>query len=1029
MSGSFWKYNQEYSVESNITKLLHTAFKWKETGEILNSDTDINTLIQKSNSIRADINSKNDSLYVAESNSAASEHTDNFKSMNVESYDNIDEFLNNEDSFDKLKPNLDILNDLVDDEELYTELMCSNSKLLMYLKYPEVLDKLIDFITNDKFLHESKEIELDNLSSNATDNLNQEVILVDPSSDDEIYIADNYEINENDNDLDDNADLDVLIKVNSHEAEDETHDNIQGKLNKDDNKITMNEDTKDRLKLDSDSKSDVSEETSITIPPESEEQLDSRRARMAAEILSADVWQISSTIVENKDLLTKLWSILKENEQDLSITVSTYFMKINQRLLDTNMLKMIEFISNKNNLVDKFLQHVDNPSLMDFLLKVISTDKSDAPTGIIRYLYEQDFIKKLINLLDSEKYDNSIQSAAAEFIKAFVTLSANSNNEISIGIGPNELTRQLVSHEMTEKLIKIMLKGGTALSNGVGIVIELIRKNNSDYDFIQVMYTNLETHPPNDRDPIHLTYLIKLFAQYMPEFFKLLEKRIEEPLQTTFGKIEPLGFERFKICELVAELLHCSNMTLLNEKVGEKITKQRDLVRKHDFYGDSMTLEELETLNNELQKLAIDDKDNKKSIVVNNSDDITNYDPDGKIYSDAGEGNDIENNNDDDDFENSLEIYPNDEIVNSAELQIKLQNGKLPGDLLKISLMETSILRYIVDMFFQFEWNNFLHNVVFDIIQQVFNGPLKSGYNRFLLSDLLTSARLTDKIIEGNHQCVISEETIGVRLGYMGHLTLIAEEVAKFVEYIDEMRVTFTHDGILNVINEAKWQEFMNTTLAETRDKYNAVLGDFVLEDDDDGMEVPQGNEDINDGNDIYSHGQDEEGDDYDYYQDGSIEYSDDLDNEMPNNINYEYETDDRDDPIHRDGDTEDNSNDSYYEYEDPSGYRTLLKLNDEDLPDQEAHYRNEIKLIAEKADGTYIDYQQESNSDMYNKNIHNKQDINLHNDHESIASMNNNTKSSLTDKDVDREKENEVDDEKSDSSLSLCRSSDQKNG
>ena len=38
----------------------------------------------------------------------------------------------------------------------------------------------------------------------------------------------------------------------------------------------------------------------------------------------------------------------------------------------------------------------------------------------------------------------------------------------------------------------------------------------------------------------------------------------EGPISTTVGRITPLTFERYRICELFAELLHCSNMSLLN---------------------------------------------------------------------------------------------------------------------------------------------------------------------------------------------------------------------------------------------------------------------------------------------------------------------------------------------------------------------------------------------------------------------------------------------------------------------------------
>lgn len=56
----------------------------------------------------------------------------------------------------------------------------------------------------------------------------------------------------------------------------------------------------------------------------------------------------------------------------------------------------------------------------------------------------------------------------------------------------------------------------------------------------------------------------------------------------------------------------------------------------------------------------------------------------------------------------------------------------------------------------------------------------------------------------------------------MGHLTLIAEEVCKFgnrqpPDSLDQI--------ILDGVNRAEWIEYVEGTLAETRDKDNAVLG------------------------------------------------------------------------------------------------------------------------------------------------------------------------------------------------------------
>lgn len=135
-----------------------------------------------------------------------------------------------------------------------------------------------------------------------------------------------------------------------------------------------------------------------------------------------------------------------------------------------------------------------------------------------------------------------------------------------------------------------MLKGGNPLTVGVGIIIEVIRKNNSDYD--PDIGTGVDS-VPSSRDPIYLGTLLRLFASHVPDFMKLImsyghtvnadgsKNESKRELKVAFGgAIEPLGFDRFKTCELMAELLHCSNMGLLNEKGGERYVRERDRERE-----------------------------------------------------------------------------------------------------------------------------------------------------------------------------------------------------------------------------------------------------------------------------------------------------------------------------------------------------------------------------------------------------------------------------------------------------------------
>lgn len=53
------------------------------------------------------------------------------------------------------------------------------------------------------------------------------------------------------------------------------------------------------------------------------------------------------------------------------------------------------------------------------------------------------------------------------------------------------------------------------------------------------------------------------------------------------------------------------------------------------------------------------------------------------------------------------------------------------------------------DLFFEFPWNNFLHNVVFDIVQQIFHGRIDRTLDRQLALSVFIDARLIDRILEG----------------------------------------------------------------------------------------------------------------------------------------------------------------------------------------------------------------------------------------------------------------------------------------
>ncbi|KAF2642715.1 extragenic suppressor of kinetochore protein 1 [Massarina eburnea CBS 473.64] len=725
-------------------------------------------------------------------------------------------------------------------------------------------------------------------------------------------------------------------------------------------------------------------------------------AYVSCEILSSEVWSISEALLENQESLRQFWNYIKQ-PAPLDPVQAGYFSKVNESLLDRKMEEMLDFFKSIPNVVSDIMQHVDCPMIMDLLLKMISLEKSEGGQGIVDWLQSQNLIPQLLSYLapDQPSYH---QTSAGDFLKAIITISANATTQDTQVIGPNELTRQLVSEPCIKQMIEYMLHGGNPLTVSVGIIIEVIRKNNSDYDL-----ENQVGPVPKTTDPIYLGTLLRQFAEHIPKFMELVHSPRQtvshkdgsttsrkRELKTAFGeKIEPLGFDRFKTCELMAELLHCSNMALLNERGSEAEVKRRDSERdrlkaegkltakeaagdfgtsvdSHGFHHarapSSEAPEEVRRL--EIQNNSEDDfekvtaseavsEDSKleaekeqvgaplepspkaepKESPAEKGDgefvdeplspakDTSSPAKDapspaaptpGKVEDDAesptsaglsakvgGLGLDTDTVMTEGDNANEpvaeekhtppslltqqlnktegaadapplsphpedkpaplfsskprdtgdaetpkadsarftggvtdsegSEVTPIDESSSvrsvlfggvegqfGPQYEVDMDGSPVVGDLLKMQFVEHKVVPTILDFFFRFPWNNFLHNVVYDVVQQVFNGQMERGYNRSLAIDLFETGRITERIIEGQQASDKAQAETHMRLGYMGHLTLIAEEVLKFTE---RHPAELLSRSVLEKVMNAAWIEYVEQTLAETRERDNAILG------------------------------------------------------------------------------------------------------------------------------------------------------------------------------------------------------------
>ena len=96
------------------------------------------------------------------------------------------------------------------------------------------------------------------------------------------------------------------------------------------------------------------------------------------------------------------------------------------------------------------------------------------------------------------------------------------------------------------------------------------------------------------------------------------------------------------------------------------------------------------------------------------------------------------------------------------------------------------------------------------------------GYNRILAIDLFQTGRITERIVEGQQRSDEAQAKNNMRLGYMGHLTLIAEEVVKFS---DRHPPELLSQVVLDKVTSQDWSDYVENTLSETRERDNAILG------------------------------------------------------------------------------------------------------------------------------------------------------------------------------------------------------------
>ncbi|KAJ1966589.1 sporulation-induced protein [Dispira parvispora] len=560
------------------------------------------------------------------------------------------------------------------------------------------------------------------------------------------------------------------------------------------------------------------------------EQLQSRYTYLACEILSTEKAPFATVVVNHPDLLEHLWGYLAR-PGPLHFLQASYFSRVMCTFLQKEPERILTFIKAQNNVVPQFLQHIESSAITDLLLKLLSFEDYPEGTGIAEWLSSEELIPRLVDLLEPH-LDVDTHSMAGQVLMDIIVIS-QCNNPEQPSIGTNCLVGELKSEPIVSRIMGYMLDSdaplaSSSLVNGVFIFVELVRRNYSDAN---VTDTNLgpSTSPESPNGganqhgygklmvPVDLSDLIRVISDRLGNLCYLLThpRNLAAAQPSTVGTRQPLGFERLRICELFAELLHCSNMYKLNVASPSPTAPTphpMSVSPSQTLPAGSESISEPKAAS--LDTVENPSADSAKEVATDVGSPHRSTDP-VPMSSDPAEPAPVSPmSTSESPAQKGAEPCPFTEPPSDL-------TGIPVGQLLKWKIIEHRFMLTCLDLFFQFPWNNFLHTVVYDLVHQILNLPLNFTCNQALVYSLFKDAGLTRRITTAYRlnqaEC---EKPKGVRFGYMGHLTGISEEVVRLFERCTSPLL----DQLQEFIDDEEWQEYV-VALREVKERDHCPLG------------------------------------------------------------------------------------------------------------------------------------------------------------------------------------------------------------
>mmetsp|Transcript_8349 Transcript_8349/g.14426 ORF Transcript_8349/g.14426 Transcript_8349/m.14426 type:complete len:827 (+) Transcript_8349:168-2648(+) len=571
----------------------------------------------------------------------------------------------------------------------------------------------------------------------------------------------------------------------------------------------------------------------ITVEPNDAEEESKRRYKypfLACEILCSDVWTICDAVYKDPELVQQLYSFLQQ-PPPLNHQLANYVCRAAGVLLQRKISETVDFMKD-HGMIDHFIAHLNNASVMDLLLKVISCEETSEGNGILDWLCETELVPCLVSKFSANNTVDVHENAAQALVDII---------SVSGGVAASPLIRQLESEPIVKTLFDAVLTQpapSSALLHGLTVVIELLARSAAEASH-DAQFFGQEPAAPLPA-PLAGAVPADTDAAAAEDGDKAEEEQATTPSSDDKQEEKKEGDD--------AE----------EKKDGDDAEEKKDDEKKDGAADDDNDKEVnpstplgptpaqvAEAAQNASAEAEADSLPPLYAATLSRLEqfaDLLKKDSGPKRMMSTGV---------------ALEPFGFEKlkILEFFAMVVRLNCAPIDRELIRLDFFTTSM-----EAFFKYTWNNFLHATV----EQIIGGVLESD-NLTLQLALVRQTNLPKLLVDANRRNEEEEaKARGVRLGYMGHVTTIAVRLQQAAARSSALAVAMDADET--------WSEYVSGALLATRTAETKPLG---------GHRPMGGPGESSDEDEVSDDDLDDEGDSiFDRYQQGfgTEEFGDDDD-------------------------------------------------------------------------------------------------------------------------------------------------------